>query len=448
MKSESPHVDFYKDSRASFFRQSGWMMAANVICGVFMAAAQFSLPNLTPGSDFSVALTILRIFVLVSLPAAALQTLLAQQTAAAVTEEQRRDMSATARGVFKLTIIFWLGLLLIAAAFRNQITTLLQASSMNLVWGMMLLILGSLSLPVFLGLLQGLQRFMPYGWAMIFNGAGRFAAILIGIKMFQIGATGATLAAFAGFVAGSLLAAWPARAAFEATPGTFDATKLLKRVGILTVGAGSTLFMINVDMPLIQAHFPKEVSTYYGGAETIAIAVVILCVPVAAVMFPKIVRSRATATSSDALNLALTGTALIAGITALVCTIFPELPLRILYFKKPEMVQSAPLMPWFMWAMVPITIYNVLVNNLIARERYGIIPWAAILPIGYAVTLYLFLQNSHQPPFVAFKRVIQILLFYSSALMLVSIYFSRRTAEETSSVGGGGNRSRPTGAKP
>lgn len=404
------------------------MMAANMICGVFMAAAQFMLPNLTPGSDFSVALTILRIFMLVSLPASAMQTLLAQQMAAAVSEEARRDASATARGVLKWTLIFWVGLAVIASAFRDQITALLQASSVNVVWAMMMLILGSLALPIFLGLLQGLQFFMSFGWATIMNGLGRFVAIVVAVKAFQIGATGATMAAFAGYAAASMIAAWPALEAFRAKPGKFDAIAFLKRAALLTAGTGSTIFIINVDMILIQAHFPKELSRFYGGAETIGIAVVTLCVPVAAVMFPKIVRSRVMATSSDALNLAVTGTAIIAGATAVFCTFFPEIPLRILYFNHPEMLEAAPLIRWFMWAMVPVTIYNVLVNNLIARERYEIIPWAAILPIGYAVTLYLFLERSHLPPFATFKRVIQILLFFSTALMLISIYFTR--AEE------------------
>src|SRR3954470_2078441 len=155
------------DTKANFFRQSGWMMAANVICGVFMALAQFMLPYLTPTSDFSVALTILRIFVLVSLPAAAIQVVLAQETAAAVTDQARSAVSATARGVLKLVLIFWVVLLFIAAAFRGEIMNLLQASSPNLVWAMMLLIFGSLTFPVFLGLLQGSQRFLPYGWATI-----------------------------------------------------------------------------------------------------------------------------------------------------------------------------------------------------------------------------------------------------------------------------------------
>ena len=437
------------DTKANFFRQSGWMMAANVLSGVFMAASQFMLPYLTPKSDFSVALTILRIFILVSLPAAAIQVVLAQQTAAAVTEEARRDVSATARGVLKLVFLFWLVLFVVAAAFWSNIVILLQAADPNLVWAMMLLILGSLLFPVFLGLLQGSQQFLPYGWAMIVNGVGRFAAILIGVKFLQIGATGATLAASAGFAVACVLALWPARSLLQTTPRNFDHKGFLKKVGLLTAGAGSTIFLINVDMIFVQAHFPKEISKFYGGAETIGIAVVLLCVPVAAVMFPKIVRSRATATGSDALQLAVTGTAVIAGATAIFCTFFPEVPLRILYYKSPEMVQAAPLIRWFMWAMVPVTIYNVLINNLIARERYGIVPWAAVLSIGYAVTLYFFLATTRQPPFVTFQRVIQILIFFSTTLMLISVYFSRRASlEEASSAGGGENHSQPKGARP
>lgn len=414
------------DSKANFFRQSGWMMAANVLSGVFMAASQFMLLYLTPASDFSVALTILKIFILVSLPAAAIQVVLAQQTAAAISDDARRDVAATARGVLKWLLVFWLAMSAIATTFRLQIASVLQASDATIVWAMMLLILGSLLLPVFLGLLQGSQRFLPYGWAMIANGVGRFVAVLTGVKFLQIGATGATLAAFAGFVVASALAGSQAKSLFQPAPRRFDLTAFLKKVGILTAGAGSTIFLISVDMIFVQAYFPKSVSKFYGGAEIIGTAVVLLCVPVAAVMFPKIVRSRATATGSDALRLAVTGTAAIAGATAVFCTFFPEVPLRILYHKSPDMVQAAPLIRWFMWAMVPVTLYNVLINNLIARERYAIVPLAAILPIAYAFTLSIYLGRTHEPPFVAFKHVIQILLAFSTLLMAVAAYYTSK----------------------
>jgi O-antigen/teichoic acid export membrane protein len=449
MKSESPHVDSDKETRANFFRQSGWMMAANMVGGVFMAGAQFLLPNLTPGSDFSVAVTIFRIFVLVSLPAAAAQTLLAQQTAAAITEAAQKDVAATSRSVLRWTFLGWLALTVIVMAFQNEVAGFLQASNQGLVLGTMLLILGAAWWPLLLGLLQGRQMFFPFGWSTILNGLSRFATIAIGVKVFQIGATGATWGAFAGFAVAIFVAAWPARVVLRPGGGKADLTGFVKKTGLLMAAACTTTFMINVDMPLVLGHFPKEIAQFYAGAETIGIAVVILCVPVAAVMFPKIVRGRATATTSNALNLALTGTMLIAGATALFCTFFPDIPLRILYFKRPEMVQAAPLIRWFMWAMVPVTIYNVLVNNLIARERYAIVPWAAILPIGYAVTLYLFLERTHLPPFATFQRVIQILLFFSTTLMLISIYYSRHDlSPAASSLGGDGDHSQPTGARP
>jgi len=432
------------DSRKTFFRQSGWMMASNMIGGVFMMLANLTAVGVTPASDYSVFITILRLFVLITLPAAGMQTLLAHQTAAAVTDDLQCDLSATIRGLLKLTVGFWLALFVVAGVFRIQIAQWLQASNANIIWIVMALILAALWFPIFQGLLQGLQKFFTFGWATVLNGLGRFIAILIGVKLLHISAIGATFGAFGGFLTAILLMLWPARSTFAHAGGTFGSLAFLKRLALLTAGAGSTLFLINVDMLLVQAHFEKGITSYYAGAETIGIALVTLCVPVAAVMFPKIVRSRATASSSNALSLAVWGTAVVGGAAALFCTILPEFPLRILFSSRPEMLKAAPLIPWFMWAMIPITMYNVLVNNLIARERYGIIPFAALLPIAYAITLHLFLSHNTLEPFAAFKRVIQILMAFSSTLLAISIWFSLRA----SSADAAATRSPSTTATP
>jgi O-antigen/teichoic acid export membrane protein len=432
------------DTNKNFFRQSGWMMASNLACGVFMAGANFASANITPLTDYSIFITILRIFVLVTLPAAGIQTLLAQQTAAAVTDQSKRDLAATARGLLAFTLIFWVILVVGAAIFRQQIANVLQASSPNIIWAILALILAGYLFPLFLGLMQGVQNFLVFGWATILNGVGRFAAIAVGIKALNIQATGATLGACGGFVAGVLTALWPSRIIFRGAGGHFDKAAFFKKVFLLTAGAGSTLFIMNVAMPLIQSHFDKQFSQVYGGAETIGFAIVILCVPVAAVMFPKIVRSRATASSSNALYLAVVGTAIIGGLSAIFCSLFPQLPLRILFPKRPDMIAAAPLIPWLMWAMVPLTMYNVLVNNLIARERYGIVPFAAILPIVYSVTLYFFLERNTLPPMDAFKRVVQILMAFSSALLAASVYFSLRASAADAAA----SRSPATAARP
>lgn len=419
------------DSKASFFRQSGWMMVANVLCGVFMMFVHPFAVKMTPPDEYAVFMTMLRVFVLVTIPAATLQTILAQQTAAAVTPEAQRDLAATAKGLLKFTTFLWLLLCVVAAFYQNVFIETFKAPS-GLIWTTLLLILGAIWMPIFQGLLQGLQNFFPLGWSMILNGVGRVIAIAIGVMLFHVGATGSIFAAFVGIMSAVVLAAWPARVVFRHQGGTFDWRAFLKKVAPLTAGAGSTLFLINVDMILVQGRFQPDDARYYAAAEAIGIALVTLCVPVAAVMFPKLVRSRATGSGSNALYLAVMTTAVLAGATAIFCTIFPKLPLQIMFFTKPEYVKSHVLIPWFMWAMIPVTMYNVLVNSLIARERYGIMFFAAGLPIAYTVTLYYYLSNTTLPPFEAFRGVIQILMGFSSALLAVAVYFSLRASREES----------------
>ena len=432
------------DTHKNFFRQSGWMMVANLLCGVFMMGVHPFAVKMNPPEEYAVFMTMLRVFVLITIPAVALQVILAHQTAAAITDAAKREVAATARGLLKYSFIFWLLVCVFAAAYQKEFAMTFKAPSRGLIWATMLLILAALWMPIFHGLLQGLQNFFPLGWSMILNGVGRVAAIAIGVLVFQVGATGSVFAAFVGVVSAVVLAAWPARVVFQHHGGIFDWRAFLKKVAPLTAGAGSTLFLINVDMILVQSHFQPDDAKFYAAAEAIGIALVTLCVPVAAVMFPKLVRSRATGSGSNALYLAVMTTAALAGATAIFCTIFPKLPLQIMFFTKPEYVKAYVLIPWFMWAMIPVTMYNVLINSLIARERYGIMFFAAGLPIAYAFTLHYFLSHTTLPPFEAFKAVIQILMGFSSALLAVSIYFSLRASREDAVAG----RSAATAATP
>ena len=147
--------------------------------------------------------------------------------------------------------------------------------------------------------------------------------------------------------------------------------------------------------------------------------------PLTAVMFPKIVQSAARASRTDALRLALGATALIAGLAALACTVFPELPLRIIYFRKPDFWKSATLVPWFAWALAPLIVTNVLANNLIAREKFRIAPWLAAVALGYGVTLLSLRERLLQMElFSAFKMVIGTLGLFSSLLLIVALTFT------------------------
>ena len=132
-------------------------------------------------------------------------------------------------------------------------------------------------------------------------------------------------------------------------------------------------------------------------------------------MFPKLVRSAATAQKTDVLKQVLGITLLLGGLAALGCTIMPSLPLRLIY--KKEIVDIAtPLVPWFGWCMLPLTLSNVLINSLMARGRFAAVPWLVLVAIGYGVSLY-FHHDS-------FKTVIGTLGIFGLLMVGVCVLFA------------------------
>jgi len=135
-------------------------------------------------------------------------------------------------------------------------------------------------------------------------------------------------------------------------------------------------------------------------------------------MFPKIVQSAARAERTDVLAQALGATALLAGAAALFCTFFAEVPLTLVQGRK--YLAAAPLVPWFTWCMLPLTVSNVLVGNLLARQRYAVVPWLVIVACGYALTLWL------EPFHSSHLRVIQTLGVFAALYFGACVWFTWR----------------------
>src|SRR5215471_1987373 len=83
--------------RASFFRQSGWLMFANISAGAFMFALHFLNKKVPPGAygDFGVFLA-----VLMFVPTIPLQMVMAQQTAKALATNQQHQLAGMIRSVW------------------------------------------------------------------------------------------------------------------------------------------------------------------------------------------------------------------------------------------------------------------------------------------------------------------------------------------------------------
>src|ERR1051325_8224863 len=94
--------------RLIFFRQSGWMVIAAVAGGVFMSAVHVLVNKPMVRSEYGVFCTLLRVFLLMGFPAAGLQAIFAQQTAAVLSDREERILSQTTRSVLRATFLLWL----------------------------------------------------------------------------------------------------------------------------------------------------------------------------------------------------------------------------------------------------------------------------------------------------------------------------------------------------
>jgi O-antigen/teichoic acid export membrane protein len=217
---------------------------------------------------------------------------------------------------------------------------------------------------------------------------------------------------------------WHTRRVWLGPSTRFEWRSWLGRVLPLTLGLGASQFMMSADQIVVQSIFDKDITAFYGAAGMIGRALVAFTAPLMAVMFPKIARSAARAEKTSVLAQALGATALLGGAAALGCTILPELPLRLVYDKR--FLAIAPLVPWFAWCMLPLTLANVLIGSLLARARYEAVPWLLLVAAGYGMTL-LYLPRfvaAGQPR--AFAMVVQTLGGFSLLLLAVAAWFAWR----------------------
>jgi O-antigen/teichoic acid export membrane protein len=132
------------------------------------------------------------------------------------------------------------------------------------------------------------------------------------------------------------------------------------------------------------------------------------------VMFPKIVRSAALSEPTRVMRLTLIVTASLAGFAALGLSVVAPWLLTLVY--KDTYQAAAPLLPWFAGAMVPLALANVLLNDLMARGRFKVVPWLVAVVAAYALAL-----NLHHGSFVA---VIQTLGVFNLGFLAIVGLFS------------------------
>ena len=368
---------------AAFFRQSGWLMVATMMTGALMLGIHF-LSRKIPAGEYGVLITLFSVVNIV--PTIPFQMVFAQQTAQALATGGERPLRSAIRAVWLGTVLFWLMASVITLCFQKQIVADWHLSNPIALWLLLLVILFSLLMPMFNGVMQGQQNFLWLGWANIFNGAFRLTAA-VGIVLVLTGwAAGIMTGVFIGLLAATVTGIWQTRGLWRGAAEPFDRRGFLRQVIPLLLGFAATQFLFSADTSFVDTYFGADRTAPYGAAGTLSRALLWLVLPLAQVMFPKIVHSTAKSEKANLLGLVLLGTTILVICGVLGLWLLGPWVVKFVYPVQ-YLSQTLAILPWYAGAMVPLALANVLVNDLLARSRFQIVPFLVLLAMFYGLAL-------------------------------------------------------------
>ena len=399
-------------SRWGFFRQAAWIIATTIGGGLFgMLSMKVVSAQLRTGSGEFAAFTALQQgLILCTIPFTGLQTAFAYLAARAEDPAGRAALSGAMRGLCRLLIIAWLAAWCGVLVFQGRILAGLKLPPPAL-WLALLAALPSVLTPALFGVLQGRQDFRWLGIAGIVNNAALFCGMGVAVTWMAPTATGAVAGFCAGWWAAFAFALHRTRSHWQVPPARFDFMRFFGTFIPLSLGMGLPTFMLRWDYLTVNRFFEASQGTDgYTAARVVGGAVAYLTTALTWVLFPKIVQSVARSEKTPALMQALGAAALVGAGAALGCMVLPELPLRIL---APKYVSFSRLVPMCVWAIIPLSLSTILINNLMARERYGVVRWILVLAGGYWATLRLYHPS--------FEAVIGVMGGFCTLLLATSV---------------------------
>jgi O-antigen/teichoic acid export membrane protein len=372
------------DSKHSFFKQSGWLLIAANTGNGLMWLVHLVARRMEP-DQYSLMTTMFQSLLMLGAVSAAIQLVVAQQTATALDKFARDKLAFAARKITGALLGLWLIGAFVTYLLSNRILSNLHIDNPMVLWLTLAFALVQLMNPIPCGVLQGRENFFWLGCTFIIHGAGRYVPIFLLVFLMGGQAASGIAGAVIGLALATGVAAWHCRDIWSGPHTDFDWKSWLRWAVPLTLGFGATTFVLTADIIHVRRSFSGESSAFYNTAGMVGRALAILTVPLTAVMFPKVAAAAARAEKTNAMVQALGATALLGICTAIGCSLLPELPIRLIQGEK--YLPAAKLIPAFAWCILPVTLATVLVNNLLAARRFAIVPWLMITAVAYTVAL-------------------------------------------------------------
>ena len=386
-------------------------MVANITGGLMMFGIH-PLSNRIPEAQYSIFGTLLMVTAM--LPTMPLQMVFAQQTASALATNRERQLASMIRLAWLWLFLLWLAAAAGVLLFQNQIVAFWKLGGPVPLWITLATLLIGLLAPMFTGVLQGKQDFFWIGWASMLGGALRLGGAALLVLVINLGAVGMITGALVSTTCIAGICIWRTRDLWTLPSERFDSRSLLRQILPLTFGFGACQFLFTSDTLFAKAFFTGDEMAPYIAAGTMSRALLWLVLPLAAVMFPKIVHSSAKSEKTNLMKIVLLGTAVLVVCGGLGLWLVGPLVVKWLRFFPLTYVEPMKLLfPWYAMALLPLALANVLANDLLARGKFRVVPAMVIVAVAYGFALPFVL--SHFPK--KLEHVLQTLAVFNFLLL-------------------------------
>jgi len=143
--------------------------------------------------------------------------------------------------------------------------------------------------------------------------------------------------------------------------------------------------LMNADTVMVRHLFSPEETGMFAQVATIGRMVIFLCQPIAVALFPKVVSTGSlNPEQRKTLIRGIAMVVLLVGAAALFITLFPRLPLLVMFHISEPTLQQVNLLRAIIWAMAPMALTFLLVNFEMAQYRF-----VMIIPLAVFACLYL-----------------------------------------------------------
>lgn len=362
--------------------------------------------------DYGIFLSLLSIFLIASVPVSAIQTITSRAMAAFKAQEREDRIEILFNFLFKRLGLAAAGVTIGLMALSPYLKNFLHLSSPSPLIILAASIFFVLIWSLFLGVLQGLERFAGLGLNISLSAILRLSAGM-GLVSWGLGVNGAIMASGISALAGIFLACLSgtkgrlSRSQSTALEAVRDSLRPLFPM-LLTFFCFTV--MLNIDVFLVRHFFQPEVAGYYAAASLIGKIIFYVSSPIALVMFPRATSLYYQGKPSLAILKKSVGLAgLISGFLVSLYFLFPGFFIRMIPGR--EYLAAASLVGLYGLAMAIFSLVNLFLFYHLSADRLNFLLPLLVMTGLEIILISLFHQSLEQILFILLGAGASLLLW-------------------------------------